>query len=443
MKRLLALLAAFVLPVCALAEPYAVSIQVDAAGEAFLQLAESFIQMEDGDTTQDTVLEAELLQKLIHSLRLEIVEDDNSASVDLFHGEQRLIDYVCYANASDILITSTMCPGYTLKAEAMAGGIAADQIDWTGTLMSAFAAAVEWFATIEPVVSHGLFAGDAYDVGTKCTTWKINDADIVDLVNAMLTEDVRTAVKALAESAEYDGEALLAQIAQKGEQVAQENLYSYLLRMVQDEEDRVVGASLSIMKTDKQLATISAGTNAEGVKIVMGLGLPQENYWGELTINCALMNDEFQIAGMAQEWNAPKDEAYSYVSHAKEPVASGNYSFAAKTNEAGYEWQAAISSQDQAVFECSGNYVSADDSFASVICMGSMDTPVMQVLLSGKPAAEIPAMDPTNTVCTIDQPEDAELYEKLMSRIAASLMARLIKVLPMELVMKMNQFTMP
>ena len=150
---------------------------------------------------------------------------------------------------------------------------ALEQIDWVGAALSVLPSVTEWCNALKSTEAQGSFVGDAYEGGVKCTTWSVDDQAVAALVDAVLTEDVCAALKAVFTAMEMDADAILSQIREQNKLVAQENLHTYLLRWVQDAQDQPIGASLTVLKNGEQIATVSMGFQDDGCRLVIGLGL--------------------------------------------------------------------------------------------------------------------------------------------------------------------------
>ena len=65
---------------------------------------------------------------------------------------------------------------------------------------------------------------------------------------------------------------------------ALENAYRYQLSLVYDENDALVGVSLTALEGDKQLSTLSIGPVEDGLVAVWGYGMGGVNYYLRLIL---------------------------------------------------------------------------------------------------------------------------------------------------------------
>ena len=420
MKKLLAILLALLLPLAAAADSDGICITVETEEAAFLQFAKALLMLDPAMDAATAAQDAALFQKLLDGLALDMTVQDNAAEMELRIGEQRLIDMTVYDDGQGTYLTSSMLPGYALKTTAAApaaDAAALDQIDWAGALQSAYPAAEAWLSSLEAQESRGVFIGDAYEGGVKCKTWTITDMDIAALVAAVMTEDVRTAVETLLSANGLDGKALIQQLDELNDKVAEDNSTVYILRAVTDGQDGLVGLSLAVVQNDVQVATASLGTEDASVRLVIGLGLQQENYWGEWTFTPVYDADAaWALKGTVREWSGSKDEAFASVSAEKEPVLAHDWLF--RLHE-------------------------AEDAYACEFEIGFRGETALRINLSVSPAEDIPTMDANLQICDTDDSGDQELHQKLLNQFSAALMARLIKVLPLQTIHEMNPFTLP
>lgn len=442
MKKLLAILLAMMLPLGAVAETYSFSFDLQTGGDAFLEFVKAAMMLDGAQETDELDQAAELIQSLLDGAGMTIrVQDDAFAAEVRFSGET-LLDLAGYDVGEEVILTSAMIPGYALTAaveEADEQTDALAQLDWTGVLLSVLPPVVEWCGALESAEAHGVFVGDAYDGGVKCTTWTFDDQDVAALIESLLTEDVRTALYAVFSYMELDAADALQQLEERNAQVAKDNLYTYMLRLVQDTKEQPVGASLTVLMESEQIATVSVGLVENGCRVVAGLGLEQQNYWCETTLQYAAANGAWQTICHTREWAADKEDAFAYVSAAKEPETDCQWRLAAKDGA----WELSLLQNDAVILFANGTVDVNAGMLAGKLVLGAENAQLLAFDFEAGPADEIPALNADLVTVSADEPADAEQFENLLNQALATLMARLIKQLPLQMILEMNPFTMP
>lgn len=441
MKKLLALILAMLLPLCACAECSGFSFIVTTDETAFIQLMKDALLLADPTADASSVEnEAKLLQYLINGFGVNASAQADAFSLELLAGGQRLIDLVAYETEEEVLLTSAMLPGYVLVEENTSDAeqlTALNEVDWLALAESACTDASEWFADVQPTESRGAFDGDAYEGGAKCTTWVLTDKDVAALLSAIATEDVRNVLTLWMEASGMDAADVLRQFDEKNAQVAQEGQHSYMLRLVSDGEDALVGASLTVLNAGEQLATASLGFLEEGLRLVVGLGLNAQNYWWEFTANEKTEGSVCTLYGTSREWAADKQDGFSYVSAAVEPAYACVWQCSLTETGDGFTWLASVTEGETCVLSSEGT---ADaSSVAGKVAFGPADAAVLTVEFRMGEAEAIAPMADGLTRCSISDPADAALYNELTQKLVTSLTARLLKVVPLNLLMTLGQ----
>ena len=276
----------------------------------------------------------------------------------------------------------------------------------------------------------------------------MNQDDSVDIYTVSTSSAAYDAVYNRGYMMELDGSELLAQFDALNARVADEDAYLYILRVVTNDANEFVGASLTIMDEVAQLATCSIGVSGTAVKLVVGFGLSEKNYWWELNGRHSRQENITYLSGTSREWLAAKEESYSYVSAANAPLAS--YVLRGSLTQSGERllWDGSVSLGTEAASEyiCSvnGSCMPESRKIETSISLGGNGTSApLRLKLNIGPMEAIPPMDSTLKLCSLTSVADAALYDELTQKFAASMMARLIKLLPMDLIMTINQFTLP
>ena len=442
MRKLLALLLALMLPVCALAETYQFSFEMVTGGEAYLQLMEEALQLDPASA--DPAQEAALIQQLVNGLGFDILWQDDAMAIEMRMAGEKLLDWNAYYQGENILQTSTMLPGYALVDDStseMQGVL--DAVDWAGVVLSVLPGLNAWANAVTPVETSGVFQGDAYEGGVRCITWQLGDKDMAALVDALLTEDVRFVLTQVLSAAGLNATAIISEMDATNARVAEEDRYAWVLRAVQDEADQVVGLSLTVLDDGAQVATLSVGMLDDGMRMVLGLGLAQQNYWCDMTIHNDSREDGWRLVGKTREWVAGKEDAFAYVSGAAEPELTLDWVINVAETGTGYNWDASINQDDVASIRAEGIYDSEPLALSGKVQYFLKDELLLTLKLSLQSTEAIASLGDDLTLVSMTDPADALLYEKLSKQFSAVLLARLMKLLPMELILQMNQFTLP
>lgn len=441
MKKLLALLLAMLLPLYACAECSGFSFTVTTDETSFLQLMKEALLLADPTVDASTVEnEAKLLQYLVNGFGVNASAQEDAFSLELLAGGQRLIDLVAYETEEEVLLTSAMLPGYVLVEENARDGeqlAVLNEVDWLALAANAYTDVSKWFADLQHTESRGAFDGDAYEGGTRCTTWVLTDKDIAALISTLLTEDVRNAFKLWLEASGVDAADLLDWFDEKNAQVAQEGQYSYMLRLVRDGEDVPVGASLTVLNAGEQLATVSLGFLPEGMRLVVGLGLNAQNYWWEFAANAKAEGGLATLYGMSREWAADKQDGFSYVSAAVEPAYACAWQCDFTETEDGFTWLASVTEGEACILSSQGEVDASG--MAGKVAFGPANAAVLNVEFRVGEAEAIAPMAEDLTRCSSSDPADGALYTELTQKLLASLTARLLKVVPLNLLMNLGQ----
>lgn len=453
MKKLLALLLAVLLPVCASAETYGASIHVKTDDTLFPQLVKEGLS--SGAVLNQDELEicVQLIHQLLNGLTLNIKTQEEAVSISAALPKGQLLDLNLYKSEDVAYLTSSMLAGYALTIEdtpssVMAGGEdTLTSIDWNSVADSLVMRLSDWLGDIEPTSARGSFNGDAFEGGTHCYTVILSDSDIAGLVSLLATEELRAAVQILMQSCGADPDELLAQFDALNARVADEDVHLYFLRVVSDDAGQLVGVSLTVLKDDVQVATVSIGVTDRSVKLIMGLGLNTQNYWWELSAVRTKKDSTTHWHGTSREWVADKMESFAYVSEHNEAVSACSWLCTVTTAGERVLWDGAFfrgesQAADQRVCAFSGNAIPASAEMNCSLEFGTAANSIIALTLHMGQTEAIADMDPTLQSCSLSAEEDAALREKLLELLGAGFTARLVKLLPLDLILKMNQLLM-
>lgn len=450
MKRLLALLLALLLPGCAAAETYGFSVSVELDEAVFAAAAKQTLVLDSQLAAYDLDSLAAALAKSLNGFSVNVVSQEDAASLKVSLSKGDLLELTCHATEDAFYYTSPMLSGHALWTTAIGAEkeiFPKMETDWESVFSGAMAAVETWLSNIEPVVMSGVFDGDAYADGNYCVTWSLTDMDIAALFDGVMTDDVRAVLHDLLGHFGSDASGVLKEFDALNARIADEDVYLYILRFVTNDEGAFVGASLTIFEENAQVATMSLGMAENSVKLVLGLGLDEQNYWWELSVKENQQENISYLSGSSREWVADKAESFSYVSATNAPVTTYQLRYALTRTGERLMWDGSVSSgSDTAstpVYSSSGNYVPETKTLECNIALGSGSVAPLRLNIRFGPTEAIPPMDANIKLCSMTSAADAALYTELTDKFVANFLARMIKLLPMDLIMTLERFELP
>ena len=444
MKRLWALLLAMLLPACAFAETYGVSMSLGLDETVFIQAFKQIIQEELSDEAINTDALAGAAARTLNGIGFSAAFQRDAALLQIQLAGSDLADLSVQSCEDGWYIASSLLGQYVLKEDAVR---AYPVVSGERIADSALKAISDWWLAFEPVAAAGVFSGDAYEGGTRCKTWMISDIDVAALVSSLASNEMRYALSVLLNTVGLNGVEILSEFDRINEQVADANRFSYMLRIVTDDADQLVGISLGVYDGQTEVATLSLGTADDDLRMVVGLGLKDQNYWWEFDGKRSQHQNNVQLSGVSREWIADKAESFSYVKKTNAPVSQ--YQLTATVTQSGnrWLWDGSISPlsgvTSNTVYASSGMINHDSGLLECNISLGDTAHKTVWMTLSMGPAEQIVTDHEAKTICSITDPADAALLDELASKTTATLLARLIKLLPMDLIMTLNQFTLP
>lgn len=434
MKKFIALLLALFLPVCAMAEAYEVTLQVQTAEKLFSMMLEPSIQRQADLDSASAEAVAKLMKALIGNTKITTVSQEDAGTVSISLNGVDFLDVTTYLSGTQTLMTSSLIPGYVLVENAAPAENAQTETKIDEDIKAAVSA---WKDGLKAETTYGAFSGDAYTGGTVCTTWTITDSDIAALANAVMTPELRDMIEAEAE------EDILSAIDTANRRVAEENKYTYMVRCVKDEQEQVVGLSATIFDQEKQVATLSVGETEAGVRIVVGLGMKQQNYWAECVLTQTQRDHTTYIKGEMREWTADKNESFAYVTKADAPAMSYLLN-CIKTKSGqrelwdGHVYQGTKASEGKEMLSFSGSANKANQAVEAKVNLIENGESLMTFSLSGKSVADIQMPDASLVRCSENDPDQGELYTKVSQQFAFAVAMKMMQVIPFDVLMKMD-----
>lgn len=454
MNRLIALLLAFLMPFCALAETYGVSISIDTDEQMFAsQVKELLRNLPEASDDPQLDIYIKLAQRLLDGLGLNIALQDDALSVDIQLGSGSLLDMTFYDQGANMAITSSLLEGYALEDSIEQSPGATNErymqhpIDWALVEVGISNAIKQWLSNLQPVTISGAYVGDAFENGGQCTTWAFNDKDVTALVENVVAGETRAAAAVILSELGLDAEELLDSLQNANARVAEENSYRYLLRVVSNEQGERNGLALTVYREARQIATISLGKQGREYHLVFGFSVQDKNYWCELTASLSSLNNMTYLSGNCIEWLAEKNMSFAYAKAATAPVS--NQAWYCNIAESGkrYLWDAGVYEGDKTnyayYYSSSGTVTPSDGVLDCSFSLGASPYIPLTIKLKCGPVAEISALNDALVHCSMTDPADAVLYQELMDEMRTRLTARLLKLIPLDLLLQLNNLELP
>lgn len=437
MKRFIALFLALLLPVFALAETFEVTLEVQAKEAVFSSLLKSAAQSGAGYDAAALETYASLLQSLLKDSSITFVSQENASSVSITLNGTSFLDATTYLSGTETMTTSSLIPGYVLvEADADNSVIAAEKEQQIAEeFEKAFA---DWKKDIASETSYGVFAGDAYSGGTQCTTWTLSDGDISALMTALMTPELRAMIEQ-----QLEADDALAAFDAANERVAEENKYSYILRCVKNDQEELVGFSVSVFEAEKQLATLSLGRTEQGMRAVLGLGLKEQNYWAECLLTKSQRDQTEFIKGEVREWIADKSESFAYAAQTNAPAVSYLMNCITTTSGQRKLWDGHVylgSKTDAAkeLLAFSGSVNQQNKAVEASFSLMENKQTILNFSMSKKPVASILPPDASLIRCSAEDPDQAELYTKVSQEFAFAITMRLMQIIPFDVFLTLD-----
>lgn len=250
-------------------------------------------------------------------------------------------------------------------------------------------------AWLAAMVESGSFSDDAYTGGTQCATWTYPLGENAHLI----------------------------------------------IRSVTDDAGHPVGLSLALMQAETQLATLSIGYQQDTLTLVTGLGLNTRNYWCRLTCTESESGTISYLNGDMQEWLVPKAKSFASVAAQDTPVEVSKLRATVTQKEQTTSWSGKVCREDGVDTLCTfaGNYTPDTGAMNAVLRLGSSlnKNPLTLRFAMGE-AETIAPLDDALLICS--EAEEPVLYASLMEQLSTALAARMIKLLPMDIILQLVQY---
>lgn len=447
MKKLLALLLALMLPVCALAETFQVNLETKADDALFSVCAKEILQKIPGLLTKDAEKYATAISALMKDTKVTVTEQNDAVSMDIRLSGSSLIDFTVYQTDEASCMTSSLLPGYAL-VEPLTGvepSVQPDENEWNRVAKGMEAAVDAWLKDIESTETQGVFEGDAYSGGTKCTTWMLTDKDISALVSSTMTAELRALVtRMLDNDSETDAAAILAAFDDANARVAKEDKFAYVLRLVKNDAGEFVGLSLSVFEESAQLATMSFGVQDQKARLVVGLGLNGRNYWWEAVTQHTQRDQVTYLKGEMREWVADKSQAFAYVSKTNAAVTSCVWTCnltkaGQRTLWDGCVYEGSAVDAEKAICTFNGAENSTANTLESGFKLLQDGRTALELKFDCKPVEAIKPIDETVTLCSVGDPAQEKLYTELNQKLSYGITARMLQLIPIDVIFTLSE----
>ena len=431
MKRIAALLMTllFALTCSASADSYRISFAASVLDQSAVQQQADAIAAAFPEANQPSL--SGLLVRLAQNTSVTMLVQEDAAAFDMVLAGVSVLDYAVHVNDAATVLTSSLLPGYALSIAHTSAEEQAAVQDLQPVVNSLESALTAWLATLPVVRTEGVFSGDAYQNGAYCTTCTLRESDIAALFSAMMTEEVLQWLQPIVAAADINTDEFFAMLRAENAAHASDSPYTYVFRLVDDANGRLIGASLTILNGNVQLATTSLGLGQNTLDLVIGLGFAQENYWFDLHVDvmelAALRCDTVRL----REFRAPKDETYAYAAAEHAPETWHTWTFS--VYEASGKQQLDVLLVDELSDErlqLHGSYI--DEPLA--VKLETVGLPV-NLQYSIEHTDDIVAELPDDlTVLTPDDME-SEQFIQAMDDLTKRFAAKMMKLIPIDLLM--------
>ena len=438
MKKLLALLLALFLPAGGMAEAIQLKFSLRADEALLPRMIRNAVQYVTGANASLLEQYASMFQVFLRDITISTVYQADAVAIDAVVNGVKLLDIKTFTSDNEIQLTSGFFPGYVLVDTYEAERMSPPEME--AELLEVFRS---WTEGLERAEMRGVFAGDAYEDGTKCTAWTLSDSDIASLMTAMMLLELREVIKDCEGQEEF-----LVKFDDANQRVAKENRFAYLLRRVTNDQDELVGLSATVFEHEKQLATVSAGFQDNEIRLVVGLGLKDQNYWSEVILTKSQREKTTYVKGEVREWTAGKNQSFAYAAQANAPAAS--YSLNCIVTDYGSRmlWDAHVytglkAEVEKEVMAISGKFNQKDASVEADFHFKENAKEYLVLSVSKSAAAPIdqPAADAVRY--NVQNPAHADMYEEIARSFVLSLTSRLLQIFPLDVFLTLKDSILP
>lgn len=404
MKKLAALLLAVFMPLCASAEAIRFSISAESDETLLLSRAEPMLELLHEEYVEQAKMLVSLFARVMNGFGLELTVQGDASEMCLSLSGTEVVRVSLHQRGDELLLVSPMLKGYALRA-------AKPPVE-----TSALANAV-------PTQTTGVFAGDAYEGGTQCMTWTLPGNALTELI---LPEDYADALTTALDTLDIA--------------LPDASAISIILRIVQNDANDVVGISITLLRSERQLATLSIGMGAEQLTVVTGLGLNEQNHWCRLRCSISQEADSIYLNGQVEEWLWNKEESFSSVSGLNAPMVVYPVRATVTMTQESLIWSGKLLAENgmETLATFAGNMTGANVN-AAVCLGGSAAKSPLTIRFTVENVEDIAPVDEALKTCALS--EDAATFGTLVKQLSAAVTARMLKLLPMDVIMQLTLYT--
>ncbi len=416
----------------------------------------------------------ELVQKIANGSGLDVTFARNGLSLVLRVGGQRMLDGSAFFpdDGSPMIITSSLMGKAALTGkktfpamqprdiealEETVNQLLSNPADWMKVAQDVSAA---FLSGVEKKTEQGFFMGDAYQGGTYRETYSFTDQDLSRAVNVLLMPEAQEMLlPVLEELLGADGAHALFQLVRSLKMaLAGESGLHYTISLVRENESQPEPMGLDIevcMDSGAKIASISLGQSAGKVQMICGIGLPEYNQWISYTYEPVVTGEDGrgEVNTTSRNWIDSERKPFMAVAEDESKLVSESIATTTITLEAdGTRLQKGSGTYRMKNQWYNGKLMPIDletmtctETRRETFSPYTLDTTYelrtsTQQLLTSSHATLAPteALSLTLDSLTLydvddDSEENQEALYKLERRVSSMLMARLFKIIPMDI----------
>jgi len=444
MKRLICLLVTLLLPCFAVAEG---AWEMHVTWQADADAANAYLTKKNGE---DSMILAAGMAELVNNLKVSLLSQQNGFQADVLYADESILSMGAFSKDDAGYAVSSLWPGYVLQVDVKEVDRAVDawlaglmKLDWQQFYLALKEESLSrWMISLEGLKEQGSFSGDAYEGGVRRESILFDDRDFALLVDEVLFAlesflPVDEAIVSMLGGDPYEALRAL------NHDVAMDNRYDYVLRRVSDLQDADVGYSLTVLENGSQVATLSLGMLEDGVHLVWGYGMNQQNYYLDALFTCKERH-------CAAEVQILRDSTHAGYQAAQQMTGQVVASFTANAcMQQGDDGAAAVQGEiilSMPEMDVENRYVcqaaSSEESFCGTVewYAGGMEKPCAAMRVEAAPVAPV-SFDQTSLTPFYVDDENAMSDEALMTVVqqaSTELGIKLFKILPPQLFVMMN-----
>ena len=438
MKRIASLLLIFLLAMAPMADAdsFRITLSMSVADEAEVQHQAEALALQIAEMFADVNVQSltDFLLRLAKETSMTILVQEEASALDIVLAGYPMLDVCAYRTADAMMVTSSLMPGYAAAVEYYDAAKALDLQGILPAVASLQPVLSAWLTGVESVRTEGVFSGDAFAEGTYCTTYTLQERDIAALLSSLLTPEVQQCLQPVLAAAEMEASAFFSMLTAENDAHAAENQYTYIVRLVDNENGELTGTSLTVLEDNVQLATASLGLTSDALDLVIGLGLSQENYWFDLRLDVAALPALYCDTVRLREFRAPKDETYAYATASRAPETWLTWSFTA------YEASGKEHIDTLIVNELTSEQLRLHGSFSEepfMLMLETVDLPLDLRVTLEESDEKVSGMQEGLMVFDVEE-SNAEAYIDAMEELTKRFAAKLMKIIPLDLLLMLQ-----